>query len=121
MSGRKNAIPAYQLVNAQSLAASFQSDVITLTTATHIGFNCSTASVTTNTGTFGVQYRVYKDSNDYSDWTDLTLSTTPTLASTNIKFLMDVTVPPGQVRAVYTKGSGTQDGTVTMWVSGDQI
>lgn len=121
MSGRKNAIPAYRLVNAQSLAASFNSAIVTLATATHIGFNCSTASVVTNAGTFGIEFRVYQGLHDFSDWTALTLSSTPTLANADAKFLMDVTVPPGQVRMTYTKSSGTVDGTVTVWVSGDQI
>lgn len=121
MSGRKNVIPPFKLVSAQSLAASFQSDPVTLTTATHIGFNCSTASVTSNSGTFGVQFRVYKDANNYSDWTELTLSDEPTLNDANLQFLMDITVPPGQVRMRYTKSVGTTDGTVTVWVSGEQV
>lgn len=121
MSGaRKNAIPAYKLLTAQSLGASFQSDPITLTTATHIGFACSTASVTSNTGTFAVQYRVIKDINTYSDWAELTLSSIPTLASANTSFLIDVTVPPGQVRLTFTASGSTPNGTVTVWITGDQ-
>jgi hypothetical protein len=120
MSGRKNAIPAYKLVNAQSLAASFQSAAVTLATATHIGFNIDTASVTDNTGTFGVQHRIYKDSNTYSEWADLTLSATPTLADADATMLLDITVPPGQVRLTFTAAGGTPDGTCTVWISGEQ-
>lgn len=122
MSGsRKNVIPPFKLATAQALSASFNSDPVTLTTATHIGFNCSTASVTSNAGIFGVQFRTYKDANNFSDWTTLTLSAVPTLANTNLQFLMDVTLPPGQVRMFFTKSVGTTDGNVTVWVSGDQI
>lgn len=98
MSGRKNVIPAYQLLDAQSLGDSFTSDPITLTTVSRVGFNVATSGVTDNVGTFGVQHRVYKDANFYSDWSDLTLSSVPTLANDDDTFLIDVSVPPGQVR-----------------------
>ncbi len=101
MSGRKNAIPAYKLVSDQSLAGGFESDPVTLATATHIGFNVATDGVTENTGSFGVEHRVYKDENFFSDWAELTLSAVPTLAGVDRTFLMDVTVPPGQVRMFF--------------------
>lgn len=120
-SARKNAIPAYKLLTAQSLASSFQSDPITLSTATHIGFACSTASVTANTGTFGVQFRVFKDINLFSDWIDLSFATAPSLVNANAQLLLDITVPPGQVRLKFTPGGATPNGTVTVWISGDQV
>ena len=117
---RKNAIPPHRFLNDQSLAASFQSSAITLTTATRIGFNLSTSGVTDNTGTFSVQFRVYKDVNNYSDWTTLSLDTSPTLSDADTQFLLDVSVPPGQVRLAFTAAGGTPNGTVDCWISGEQ-
>lgn len=122
MSGsRKNVIPAFKLVSAQSLASTFQSTPVTLTTATHIGFNCSTSGVTSNTGTFDVQHRVFKDVNTFSDWATLTLSSQPSLLNADKTFLIDVTVIPGQIRLFFTTSAGSPNGTLTVWISGDQV
>jgi hypothetical protein len=102
VSGRKNIIPAYKILNDQSLGATWQSEPITLSTVSRLAFSVSTSGITNNVGTFSVQHRVYKDVNNYSDWVTLTLSSTPTLADANDQILIDVSVPPGQVRLVFT-------------------
>lgn len=102
MSGRKNILPAHKLVDAHSLRNTFQSDPVTINTATHVGMNISTHDVTNNVGVFSVQHRLYRDINNYSDWCTLTLSTTPTLGDDDAIELLDLRIPPGQLRVVFT-------------------
>lgn len=115
---RKNVLKAYKLETAADLSANFETTPVTLTTATRVAFNVSTASVTDNTGTFGVEHRHYRDAEHYSDWAALTLDSTPTLADTNAQILVDVDVPPGQVRLTFVAAGGTPDGTADVWVTG---
>lgn len=102
MSGRKNILPPFKLIDAQSLADDFESSVVTVVTATHLAISLETAGVTNNTGTFGVQHRIYKDSREYGPWVSLTLSSTPTIGDANMVDMLDLRVPPGQVRVIYT-------------------
>lgn len=119
MSGRKNILPAFKLVDGESLGASFASDPVTVNTATHVCFNITTAGVSDNTGTFAVEHRIYKDSGNYSGWASLTLSSAPTLGDDDAVFMLDLRLPPGQVRVVFTAAGGTPDGTVDVWVTGN--
>lgn len=120
MSGRKNVLTAFKLLSAQSLAANFSSPVTTLTTATHVGYNVAASGVTDNTGTFSVEHRLWKNQNEYSEWATLTLSPTPTLGDADTVMLIDVTVPPGQIRLSFTAAGGTPDGVIDVWLSGEQ-
>lgn len=106
-----------KIATAQDLDTSFESDPVKVSRVNQIGFNVSTSGVTAGTGTFQVQHRVWVDDNHCSAWTTLTLDSTPTMASADAQFLLDVTVPPGQVRVKYTE-SGSADGTCDIWVSG---
>ena len=103
MSGRKNLIPPYQLESAADLGNSFETDPVTVSTATRVAFNVSTSDVSANTGTFGVQHRIYKNADEASEWATLSLDATPTLADADAQMLIDVTVPPGQVRLAFTQ------------------
>jgi hypothetical protein len=114
---QRQLLPAHKLVDGESLGSSFDSDPVTVNAANRVGFNISTADVTSGTGTFDIQHRVYKDVNSYSDWATLTLDSTPTMAGADAQFLVDVSVPPGQLRVKYT-ASGTPDGTCDVWISG---
>lgn len=113
---RQNYVKGYRLHNDQSLGASFNSSAVTLRTACRVGFNIATANVTSGTGTFQVQHRIYNDANNASEWATLTLSSTPTMTGANAQFLLDVSVPPGQVRVKYTE-SGSANGTCDIWVT----
>ncbi len=119
MSGRKNILPPHKLIEAESLAADFESDPITITTATHLAITLETAGVTDNTGTFSVQYRVYKDDRESSEWINLTLTSVPTLEDADMTDLLDLRVPPGQVRVTFVASGSTPDGAVTCWVTGN--
>lgn len=119
MSGRKNILPAFKLVDGESLGESFDSEPVTVNTATHVCFNITTSDVTDNTGAFSVQHRIYKDSGNYSGWADLTLSAAPTLGDADAVFMLDLRLPPGQVRVSFTAAGGTPNGTVDVWVTGN--
>lgn len=111
-----------QIATAQSLAASFNSEITTIKTVDNVAYTIQTASVTDNTGTFGVQFRAYKDDNTVGSWIDLTLSSTPTLADADDGFLINLNqLPPGQVRLAFTAAGGTPDGTAEIWISGKQL
>jgi len=106
-----NILKAYKLVTAQTLASSFNSNPVTLTTLDKVCFNIDCTSVTVNTGTFFVQHRVYKDENTFSSWATLTLTSVPTLAGANAVFYREVTACPGQLRIGFTSGGGGQNGS----------
>lgn len=116
-----NVLKAHKLTSAESLGASFTSDPVTIVTLDYVSFNIATSGVTTNTGTFYVQHRMYSDANNFSSWATLTLSSVPTLNNANDTFLIDLKVSPGQVRVGYTAPGGSPDGTVDIWVSGAAI
>jgi len=119
---RRSILQGHQLENNASLAASFNTDPVTVKTMDNVGFVISTASVTDNTGTFEIEYRVFKDENNYSEWATLTLSTTPTLANGNDQFFINLNqLPVGQVRVAFTAAGGTPNGTCDIWVSGNSV
>lgn len=123
--GRKEVLSGYKLSSAQSLAANFTSNAITVYNLDNVGFNISTSSVTDNTGTFGVQHRIIKNTQDpgqFSDWADLTLSPTAILANADATLLINLNqLPPGQVRVKFTAAGGTPNGTCNIWVSGCSV
>lgn len=117
---RKNILRAHKLLTAESLADDFESDPVTLTTATRIAFNIKAYDVSDNSGTFSVEHRLYRDADNYSDWASLTLDASPVLADDDVTLLVDVDVPPGQVRLVFTADGGTPDGSADVWITGAQ-
>ena len=113
---RQNFVKGYRLANDEDLSASFETSPVTVRTACRVGFNIATSGVTSGTGTFQVQHRIYRYANNYSAWATLTLDSTPTMAGADAEFLVDVSVPPGQVRVKYT-AAGSPDGTCDVWVT----
>lgn len=107
MSGRKNAIPAYNISEDRSLSAAFNTDSVTMSTSTHIFFTASSSGVSDNTGSFGIEYRIWKDEYHYSDWVALTFIPVPTLADTDAQFVLDARLGPGQARLTYTPSEGS--------------
>lgn len=120
MSGRKNVIPAYRIIPLADLSDDFVTEPVTMTTATNINFTVATSDVTDNTGTFGIEYRIWKDENHYSDWVSLTYNPVPTLADADTQFLIQAYLMPGQARLTFTSAGGTPDGTADIWVAGEQ-
>lgn len=120
MSGRKNILPAFKLVEAESLGASFTSDPVTLTTVSRLAVNIKASSVTDNTGTFDIEHRVFKDQNNYSDWVALTLSASLILNDDDTSLLADLSLPPGQFRVKFNAAGGTPDGVCDIWITGAQ-
>jgi hypothetical protein len=120
MSGRKNVIPAYHILPGGDLSDDFVTEAVTMTTATNISFTVSTSGVTDNTGSFGIEYRIYKDENHYGAWIPLTFSPVPTLADANALLLIQAYLNPGQARLTFIAAGGTPDGEADVWVTGEQ-
>ena len=111
-----------KILDAESLAANFNSDPIDCVKCDNYAINISTASVTDNTGIFYVDHRIYKDANNYSDWAELTLSSTPQLANADDVLLLNLNqIPKGQIRLRFVAAGGTPDGTCDVWVSGKEV
>lgn len=118
----RSRLQSKKLADGQSLEASFNSEVFDIKTVDNIGINISASSVTDNTGTFEIEWRVYKDANEFSDWAELTLSSTPTLADAAATFAVILNqLPPGQIRVKFTAAGGTPDGTCDIWISANQL
>lgn len=122
---KKDALFGKKLVDAHSLAASFDSDPFRIKFLDNIGINISTASVTDNTGYFTVEHRIVKDDNSraYSAWCPLAFGEgNPTLANANNTFLLNINqIPPGEIRVRFTADGSTPDGTVDVWVSATSL
>lgn len=117
---RKN-VHRYKLASATSIAASFNSAAFDVNQADNVFIILSTTGVTSNTGTFSVQARIKKDINNFSNWVTLTLDSTPTLASADADFGINLNqIPFDEARVVYT-ASGTSAGTVDIWIEVKQI
>lgn len=115
----KNLMSGVQLEDDKSLATSFNTSAIPVDMLDRIGLHVVTASVTDNTGTFKIQHRMRNNSGQQSGWADLTLSGTITLANADASFLISLTtLPPGDIRLVFTAAGGTPDGTCDIWYSG---
>lgn len=101
MAGRN--IIKKKIETAKSIASSFNStSIMDLESISEVGFSVASSGVTTNTGTLGVDHRIEVDNNNISEWVAITISPVPTFASANAQFLMQLTLPPGQVRMTYT-------------------
>lgn len=124
---RKN-IVVHRLVSAQSLAASFNSEVTVIRYLDNLSYQIN-ITTSNSTGTFKVQ-----GSNDYAvsepgtqvtnsgTWVDLTLGGgTPSVAAANDSILINMNqLPFTAIRLVYTAGTaGT--GTCAIYVVGKQI
>lgn len=119
---RKNIARAFRTKRAQSLAASFQTSPINVDYLDNVVFTVETASVTDNTGTFGVEARLKGDNNEASAWFPLELSLVPTLANANDKIVIKLdNVPFSEVRLTFAAAGATPDGTCDVWVEAKQL
>jgi len=111
-----------KLETAKTLASNFSTDPIDITTIDNLGVNVSASSVTDNTGSFFIDHRIYKDANNFSDWAELTLSSTPQLADADATLLINLNqLPHGQMRLRFVAAGSTPDGVADVWVSGKEI
>ncbi len=107
---RKSIIKPFKLAAAQSLAASFNSNILPVSYMDCIGFIFDCSAVTVNTGTFGLQARMRFDENSYSAWCDLSLTSVPTLAGAAAVLGVNLsTFPYTEIRAVFTPLGGTKE------------
>ncbi len=111
-----------RLESAQSLAASFSTDWLTIAYQDNVGYLITTSGVTDNTGTFAVEVRMTDSNGVSSDAVALTLDATPTLADTDAEFFINLNqVPATQVRLTFTAAGGTPDGTAAIFVHSKSV
>lgn len=112
--GRMNLL-VKKLSDGEAMTSDFETDPVMIETSNNVGIWIETAGVTTNTGTFTVQVRAYKDENNKSGWVDL--ATTYTLANANASFFRkELSLPNCQIRVKFV-GAGTPTGTADIWLS----
>ena len=107
-----------QLAASQDLSMDFQTESIPISHIDVISFTVNCTSVTSNTGSFGLQFSsTEKDDRIQAPWIDLTLDTIPVLADADDNFVISASeLGSGQVRLIFT-GAGA-DGVAEIWVSG---
>ena len=113
-----------KIVDGQSLAANFNSQIIPVGPyVDNIAFNVNATSVSTNSGTFKVQHRIFDSrTNRASAWADLCLTDDPTLENVDLVRLIYLNqVPLGQLRIVFTVAGSSPDGVVDIWYSGREL
>lgn len=112
---RKIFMKPFALLDGQSLAADFQSEVVDIPYIDHVGITIVTSNVTDNTGTFTIEVR----NGERDTWQTLTLDTPMALsnddASYNLSFAQ---IPFSQMRIKFVAAGTTPDGTVTAYVAG---
>lgn len=105
-----------QLETALTLTADFETEVTTITSYDTVTYSVYCTSVTSNTGTFGIQFRPHEN----APWIDLTLDSIPVLADADQNFAISASqLGAGDVRLVFV-GAGT-DGVAEIWVSGKKV
>lgn len=106
--GRKQVSLPYQLLNGESMGASFTSAATNVTYTDVVGYQLKWTG--TPTGTFDVEATV-----DGSNWEALTLSPAPQATGGAGGTLISLNqIPYAQVRLKYTRTSGT--GSLSAWV-----
>ena len=120
---RKNLITGFQLLDNQSLGASFTSAPTNVENLDNLTYLISTAGITDNTGQFYVQGRIKKDINRYSDWNTFSFSPAiAALADGNVTFSIELYgICYTEVRLGFTAAGGTPDGTADVWVQANQV
>ena len=124
---KKDVLFGFQLADAQSLAAAFNSSAFRVKFLDNVCFNVETSGVTVNEGTFAVEHRIVKDIRPvspvmYSAWAELTLSSIPTLGGADQTFMISLNqVPPGELRIKFASPGGSANGTCDIWVSATSL
>ena len=113
----KRVVLPYNLKTAQSLAASFSTDAVSVRYTDNVGIYIKTASVTTNTGSFIVEGTI-----DGTNWFDFGVSPALTLANANTTFAVNLNqVPFDQVRVSFTPSVTTPNGTALISIMAKSV
>lgn len=125
MSGRKNNLYQYRLLNSQSLGASFSSTPTNIEIMDNISYQMN-ATTSDAVGTFTVEVSddYNQDSNgniiSAGNWIALPVSVAMTLSGSSDTIMFDGNqISHPWIRLTYTRTSGT--GTVTAYVSGKML
>lgn len=125
MSGRKNNLYQYKILNAQSLGASFSSAPTNIEIMDNVSYQMNVTTSDAN-GTFTVEvsddYNQDSQGNIISagNWIALPVSVAMTLTGVNDTIMFDGNqISHPWIRLTYTRASGT--GTVTAYVTGKML
>lgn len=114
----KDILSPRKLADGQSLASNFNSSVIALGALDKLAVLIDATSVTDNTGTFLIQYRMNDGKNLQSSWSTLSVGTVQLAdADTCITITLDG-ILPGDYRVNFTSAGSTPDGSCDIWISG---
>lgn len=108
----------FKALDAESLAADFQSGATDLNYIDNVGITISTSGVTDNTGTFTIEIR----NGENDSWQTLSLDTPMVLSNADASFNVSLNqVPFSQIRIAFAAAGGTPDGTATAWIVGKGV
>lgn len=113
MSGRKNIITPYKILDGQSLAAAFESPPVDIAWQDNVAVEIVTSGVTTNSGQFSIQVTI-----SGSTWQDVTLSPSiPALNNANDTIVCNLNQLPFKAfRIAFTGPGGGANGSATAWI-----
>lgn len=113
MSGRKNIITPHKLLDAQSLATSFQSEEVDIGWQDNVGIQIVTSGITDNSGQFAVEVTI-----DGTVWEAIDFSPSiPALSDVNTQIFCNANqLPFKKFRISFTAAGGTPDGTCDAWI-----
>lgn len=117
MSGRKNVLLPYKFLDAQSLASSFNSEVITIQYLDNVGITLACSGVTDNTGEFFVECSI-----DGETWIDIEVSPQILLDDADDNILINLNnLPFSKVRLTFAPAGGTPNGVVTGYITAKEL
>lgn len=117
MSGRKNCIKSYKLLDAKALTATFQSDPVNINFLDNVSIQLI-VTCSANNGTFTIEV-----SNDGLNWNTLSLSPAiAALASANTNIFVNIQqLAAAWIRVVFTQGATHTDGVVNGFIVAKEL
>ena len=117
MSGRKNVLLPYKFIENESLAASFESQEITIQYLDNIGIVLACTGITDNAGEFKVECSIAD-----GIWVDIEVD--PQILLTNADENISINLnnlPFNKLRLSFTPAGGTPDGVVTGYITAKEM
>jgi hypothetical protein len=117
MSGRKNVLLPFKLLDSVSLAASFSSEPVTIQYLDNIGITLQCTGITANTGSFRIECSV-----DGDLWVDIGVTPSISLANTNDNIIINLSqLPFSKLRVAFTPAGSTPNGVVVGYITGKML
>lgn len=120
MGSTKNFLKNYKIIDAQSMGADVTSSVTNIQVIDNVGIQIS-FTTSDAVGTFYVQISADYDAHlGTGTWINLDLSSTPTAASANADYYLDLNqLSAPWIRLFYDRTSGT--GTLNAYITGKMV